>query len=82
MFRRINYVILHTQHLSLTKTHMSRQDLGAGDMDWMRGKVLLKPEDQLQLTEAVMLAFLQVLIYYYVNFILEIIILGITRRGC
>lgn len=31
---------------------MSRQDLGAGDMDWMRGKIVLKPDDQLQLTEA------------------------------
>lgn len=43
------------QHLSLTKTYASRQDLGAGDMDWMRGRVLLKPENQLQLTEAVRL---------------------------
>lgn len=34
---------------------MSRQDVGAGDMDWMRGKVWLKPDDQLQLTEAVCL---------------------------
>lgn len=33
--------------------YISRQDLGAGDMDWMRGKILLKPDDQLQLTEAV-----------------------------
>ncbi|XP_018339741.1 PREDICTED: dynein intermediate chain 2, ciliary isoform X1 [Trachymyrmex septentrionalis] len=40
------------EHLSLLKSYMSRQDLSAGDMDWMRGKVLLKPTDQLQLTEA------------------------------
>ncbi|XP_020281477.1 dynein intermediate chain 2, ciliary [Pseudomyrmex gracilis] len=43
------------KHLSSgTKTHLSRQDLGAGDLgpDWTRGKVLFKPEDQLQLTEA------------------------------
>ncbi|KYM96979.1 Dynein intermediate chain 2, ciliary [Cyphomyrmex costatus] len=39
------------EHLSLAKSYMSRQDLGAGDMDWMRGKVLLRPDDQLQLTE-------------------------------
>lgn len=49
------------QHLSLTKSHASRQDLGAGDMDWMRGKVLLKPEDQLQLTEAVCMIFLSLI---------------------
>ncbi|XP_014477799.1 PREDICTED: dynein intermediate chain 2, ciliary isoform X2 [Dinoponera quadriceps] len=40
------------EHLALTKGHISRQDLAAGDMDWMRGKVWLKPDDQLQLTEA------------------------------
>ncbi|XP_076753588.1 dynein intermediate chain 2, ciliary [Xylocopa sonorina] len=38
-----------TRNVSLLK---SRVDIGAGDMDWLRGKVLLKPEDQLQLTEA------------------------------
>lgn len=43
------------QHLSLAKSYVSRQDFGAGDMDWMRGKILLKPDDQLQLTEAVRL---------------------------
>jgi len=31
-------------------------------MDWMRGKVLLKPSDQLQLTEAVCLIFLLILL--------------------
>lgn len=41
---------------------MSRQDLGAGDMDWMRGKVLLRPDDQLQLTEAVCLMSLLILL--------------------
>ncbi|KOC64238.1 Dynein intermediate chain 1, axonemal [Habropoda laboriosa] len=30
----------------------SRMDLGGGDMDWLRGRAHLKPEDQLQLTEA------------------------------
>ncbi|XP_071647830.1 dynein intermediate chain 2, ciliary [Temnothorax longispinosus] len=40
------------EHLSLAKSYASRLDLGAGDMDWMRGKILLRPEDQLQLTEA------------------------------
>ncbi|XP_032675983.1 dynein intermediate chain 2, ciliary-like [Odontomachus brunneus] len=40
------------EHLALTKSHISRQDLAAGDMDWMKGKVWLKPDDQLQLTEA------------------------------
>jgi hypothetical protein len=39
------------QHFALKS--ISRADLGAGDMDWIRGRVLLKPEDQLQLTEAV-----------------------------
>lgn len=34
----------------------SRVDLGGGDMDWIRGRVFLKPDDQLQLTEAVCLA--------------------------
>ncbi|CAK9798086.1 Dynein intermediate chain 2, ciliary [Anthophora plagiata] len=38
-----------SRHISLMK---SRMDLGGGDMDWLRGKVYLKPEDQLQLTEA------------------------------
>lgn len=32
---------------------MSRQDLAGGDMDWIRGKVYLKPDDQLQLPEIV-----------------------------
>lgn len=41
------------QHLSPTKSYVARQDIGAGDMDWMRGKILLRPDDQLQLTEAV-----------------------------
>ncbi|XP_029672897.1 dynein intermediate chain 2, ciliary isoform X4 [Formica exsecta] len=41
------------QPISLGRSmYISRQDLGAGDMDWMRGKILLKPDDQLQLTEA------------------------------
>lgn len=31
----------------------SRLDVGGGDMDWMRGKIYLKPDDQLQLTEIV-----------------------------
>lgn len=44
----------------MTKSFVSRADLGAGDMDWMRGKILLKPEDQLQLTEAVRLILLLV----------------------
>ncbi|XP_046145422.1 dynein intermediate chain 2, ciliary [Osmia bicornis bicornis] len=30
----------------------SRVDLGGGDIDWMRGKGFLKPEDQLQLADA------------------------------
>ncbi|KAK2585476.1 hypothetical protein KPH14_010133 [Odynerus spinipes] len=34
------------------KSRMSGVSLAGGDMDWMRGKVLLKPDDQLQLTEA------------------------------
>ncbi|XP_044009131.1 dynein intermediate chain 2, ciliary isoform X2 [Aphidius gifuensis] len=39
--------------LSITKSRASRVDLGGGgDMDWLRGKIFLKPEDQLQLTEA------------------------------
>ncbi|CAK9815927.1 Dynein intermediate chain 2, ciliary [Anthophora quadrimaculata] len=38
-----------SRHISLMK---SRMDLGGGDTDWLRGKVYLKPEDQLQLTEA------------------------------
>ncbi|KOX69960.1 Dynein intermediate chain 2, ciliary [Melipona quadrifasciata] len=37
------------RHISFLK---SRVDLGGGDMDWLKGKVLLKPEDQLQLSEA------------------------------
>ncbi|XP_025990622.1 dynein intermediate chain 2, ciliary isoform X3 [Solenopsis invicta] len=41
-----------TKEQSLTKSYVSRLDLGAGDMDWMRGKTLLRPDDQLQLTEA------------------------------
>ncbi|KAG5314080.1 DYI2 protein, partial [Acromyrmex insinuator] len=52
--KKIPSKILETskEHLS-AKNYMSRQDLGAGDMDWMRGKqILLKPIDQLQLTEA------------------------------
>lgn len=28
-------------------------DIGAGDMDWLRGRIFLKPEDQLQLTDVV-----------------------------
>lgn len=28
-------------------------DLGGGDMDWLRGRVFLKPEDQLVLSDAV-----------------------------
>jgi len=39
--------------LQLSLKNLSRADLAAGDMDWIRGKILLKPEDQLQLTEAV-----------------------------
>jgi len=45
------------QHLSMARIYSSRQDLGGGDMDWMRGRMLLKPEDQLQLTEAVRLTY-------------------------
>ncbi|XP_076686586.1 dynein intermediate chain 2, ciliary [Andrena cerasifolii] len=36
------------KHMSMMK---SRLDIGGGDMDWMRGKIYLKPDDQLQLTE-------------------------------
>nr|XP_031841350.1 dynein intermediate chain 2, ciliary isoform X2 [Nomia melanderi] len=37
------------RHMSFVR---SRVDFsGAGDMEWMRGKVFLKPDDQLQLTE-------------------------------
>ena len=40
--------------MSLTaKSRSSRMDVGGGDMDWLRGKVFLKPDDQLQLSEAV-----------------------------
>ncbi|XP_046434111.1 dynein intermediate chain 2, ciliary isoform X2 [Neodiprion pinetum] len=38
-------------NLSKEKSRMSRQDMGGGDMDWMRGKIHLKPDDQLQLPE-------------------------------
>ncbi|XP_043249584.1 dynein intermediate chain 2, ciliary [Colletes gigas] len=34
-----------------TSTMKSRYELGGGDVDWMRGRVYLKPEDQLQLSE-------------------------------
>ncbi|XP_033354456.1 dynein intermediate chain 2, ciliary [Bombus vosnesenskii] len=37
------------RHISFLK---SRVDLGGGDMDWLRGRVFLKPEDQLVLTDA------------------------------
>ncbi|OXU21878.1 hypothetical protein TSAR_015959 [Trichomalopsis sarcophagae] len=40
-----------TSELSLSRSRTSRLDLG-GDMDWMRGKVLLRPDDQLILSEA------------------------------
>ncbi|XP_006562333.1 dynein intermediate chain 2, ciliary isoform X4 [Apis mellifera] len=36
-----------TRHISFLR---SRMDIGA-DIDWLRGKIFLKPEDQLQLTE-------------------------------
>lgn len=59
-----NHICIHItlimsilQHLSLTKSYTSRQDFGASETDWMRGKILLKPDDQLQLTEAVCLIF-------------------------
>ncbi|KAL6255258.1 hypothetical protein P5V15_013596 [Pogonomyrmex californicus] len=45
-------VEISKEYLALSKSYISRQDLGAGDIDWMRGKVLLRPDDQLQLTEA------------------------------
>uniref|UniRef100_A0A0C9RDK3 DYI2_0 protein n=1 Tax=Fopius arisanus TaxID=64838 RepID=A0A0C9RDK3_9HYME len=38
--------------ISVGKSRTSRIDLLGGDMDWLRGKIFLKPEDQLQLTEA------------------------------
>ncbi|XP_071858691.1 dynein intermediate chain 2, ciliary [Bombus fervidus] len=37
------------RHISFLK---SRVDLGGGDMDWLRGRVFLKPEDQLVLSDA------------------------------
>ncbi|XP_043595755.1 dynein intermediate chain 2, ciliary [Bombus pyrosoma] len=37
------------RHISFLK---SRMDLGGGDMDWLRGRVFLKPEDQLVLSDA------------------------------
>ncbi|XP_015597022.1 dynein intermediate chain 2, ciliary [Cephus cinctus] len=51
----------NSKDISLTKTKTSRQDLmvgnlgpagAAGDTDWYRPKTFLKPEDQLQLSEA------------------------------
>ncbi|XP_015178922.1 PREDICTED: dynein intermediate chain 2, ciliary isoform X3 [Polistes dominula] len=36
---------------SSLKSRMSGMSLAGGDTDWMRGKVALKPDDQLQLTE-------------------------------
>ena len=57
-------------------------DLGGGDMDWLRGRVFLKPEDQLVLSDAVCAPF------HYWNIIHSNIIhtknktLGITRRDC
>lgn len=68
------------QQISLTKSYQSRIELGAGDMDWMRGKILLKPENQLQLTEAVRLTSL--LIFLLDNAISVIIVAGITRGIC
>ncbi|XP_074093610.1 dynein intermediate chain 2, ciliary isoform X1 [Cotesia typhae] len=41
-----------SRDLSVARGRTSRMDLVAGDMDWWKGKVFLKPEDQLQLTEA------------------------------
>lgn len=59
-------------------------DIGA-DIDWLRGKIFLKPEDQLQLTEVVcMFSLLKLHIYYvFSNLIFKFDkILGITRRIC
>ncbi|XP_015109774.1 dynein intermediate chain 2, ciliary [Diachasma alloeum] len=38
--------------ISIGRSRTSRIDLLGGDMDWLRGKIFLKPEDQLQLNEA------------------------------
>lgn len=64
-------------------------DLGGGDMDWLRGRVFLKPEDQLVLSDAVCAPF------HYWNIIHSNYVflrkfvtnsknktLGITRRDC
>lgn len=48
-------------------------------MDWMRGKVLLRPDDQLQLTEAV--RSMSLLTSSLNNFI-SVIVPGITRGIC
>ncbi|XP_023290225.1 dynein intermediate chain 2, ciliary isoform X2 [Orussus abietinus] len=37
--------------VSLSRSRSSRHDLAGGDMDWLRGKIFLKPDDQLQLSE-------------------------------
>ncbi|XP_076240760.1 dynein intermediate chain 2, ciliary [Calliopsis andreniformis] len=46
---RVSIPALNAFH---TGSFKSRIDLGGGDMDWLRGKTYLKPDDQLQLTEA------------------------------
>ncbi|XP_034947579.1 dynein intermediate chain 2, ciliary [Chelonus insularis] len=37
---------------SLSKSRIPKMDSSGGDMDWFKGKIFLKPEDQLLLTEA------------------------------
>lgn len=56
-------------------------DIGA-DIDWLRGKIILKPEDQLQLTDVVCIFSLLKLHIYYVFSKKFDKILGITRRIC
>jgi len=60
------FLIFFQQSLYLLKA-VSRAELGAGDMDWARGRVLLKPEDQLPLTEAVRL----ILSLFFLNHLLN-----------
>lgn len=56
-------------------------DIGA-DIDWLRGKIFLKPEDQLQLTDVVCMFLLLKLHMNYVFSNKFDKILGITRRIC
>ncbi|XP_054001475.1 dynein intermediate chain 2, ciliary [Hylaeus anthracinus] len=42
---------LHKELPRYTSLMKSRYELGGGDTDWMRARMYLKPEDQLQLTE-------------------------------